>query len=434
MKRRLFFAVALATALGGLAGQEPVRVACVGDSITFGHGVRDRTTNCYPAVLGRLLGEGYEARNFGVSGATLLKKGDKPYWKLGAFKQATEWQPNVVVIKLGTNDSKPQNWKHKAEFIADLRAMADHFAALPSKPTVWLCLPVPVYQTRWGINEATVKGEIIPIIGKVAAEKTLPTIDLHAALSGKPALFPDKIHPNAEGAALIAKAIAGALTGKREAWSPLFNGQDLTGWVVKRKPKDKATTFWKVEDGAITADSMAAKGHDYVWLTTAKEYGNFALRLKFQAFRDSPGNSGIQIRSRYDDEAGYLDGPQVDIHPSGPWRTGMIWDETRGNQRWLYPNVPKGKWVNEAMAVKGATFLYHDQGEGWNALEIAADGMKLKAVLNGATVMDYDGEGVLNDEVHKKRGAGARGVIALQIHKGDTLRIRFKDLEIRELP
>ena len=216
VNRRAFLALAVVAASAALAGQEPVRVACVGDSITFGAGVRNRAANCYPAVLGRLLGEGYEVRNFGVSGATLLKKGNKPYWKLKAFTQATDFAPNIVIIKLGTNDSKPPCWKHKAEFAADLRAMADHFTALPSKPKVWLCLPVPVYQTRWGINEATVKGEIIPIIETVATEKKLSTIDLYTALSGKPALFPDKIHPNADGAALIAKAIAAALAGKKQ--------------------------------------------------------------------------------------------------------------------------------------------------------------------------------------------------------------------------
>ena len=430
--RASILAAAAALLAAACAAAGTVRVACVGDSITFGAGIRDRAKNSYPAVLGRLLGDGYDVRNFGVSGATLLKKGDKPYWKLKAFQQASDFQPNVVIIKLGTNDSKPQNWRHKADFDGDLRSLADHFTALPSKPTVWLCLPVPVYQTRWGINEKTVKGEISPIIEKVAAEKKLPTIDLHTALSGKPELFPDKIHPNAEGAALMAKAVAAAITG--EGWTSLFNGKDLTGWTVQCKPQDKGRTFWKVEDGAIVADSMGAKGHDYVWLCTEKEYGNFVLRLKFQAYRDSPGNSGVQIRSHYDTEAGYLDGPQIDIHPPGPWRTGMIWDETRGNQRWLYPKVPKGKWVSKAMAVEGHKFVYSDQGDGWNTFEITADGMRLKAVLNGVTVMEYDGDGVLDDAVHKQRKAGERGVIALQIHRRDQLRIRFKDIALRELP
>lgn len=192
----------------------PVRVACVGDSITYGAGVAGREANCYPVVLGKLLGAKYETKNFGVSGATLLKQGDMPYWKQPAFKQAADYAPDIVVLKLGTNDSKPQNWKHKEDFAADLAAIVDHFAALPSKPKIFLCLPVPVYKTQWGINEEIVAGEIIPIIKKVAAEKKVEVIDLHAALSGKPELFPDNVHPNVGGARLIAEAVQKALAGK----------------------------------------------------------------------------------------------------------------------------------------------------------------------------------------------------------------------------
>ncbi|MFP6737711.1 MAG: GDSL-type esterase/lipase family protein [Planctomycetota bacterium] len=191
-----------------------VRVACVGDSITYGAGVADRGKNNYPKVLGRLLGPGYETRNFGVSGATLLKKGDHPYWKTGAFKAATEFKPDIVIIKLGTNDSKPQNWKHKAHYAADLAALADHFASLPSRPKIWLCKPVPVYKDRWGITEKVVNGEVIPLVEGVAKKKKLPLIDLYKALSGMKQHFPDGVHPNARGAEILAKAVYAALKGK----------------------------------------------------------------------------------------------------------------------------------------------------------------------------------------------------------------------------
>ena len=107
----------------------------------------------------------------------------------------------------------------------------------------------------------------------------------------------------------------------------LFNGSDLTGWEVKCAPADVGLGFWKVDNGTILADSMGHKDHDYVWLATQRQYADFVLALKFQAYRDSPGNSGVQVRSRYDDDAHWLDGPQVDINPPGPWRTGMIWAE-----------------------------------------------------------------------------------------------------------
>ena len=156
-------ATALFTPALHAAEAKPVRVACVGDSITYGAGVEHREKNNYPKVLGDLLGEKYEVKNFGLNGATLLKKGDLPYWKTQEFDRANAYQPDVVVIKLGTNDSKPQNWgQHKAEFAADARALVTHFQGLSSKPKVFVCLPVPVYEARWGINEPVVKGEIIP--------------------------------------------------------------------------------------------------------------------------------------------------------------------------------------------------------------------------------------------------------------------------------
>jgi hypothetical protein len=216
-------------------------------------------------------------------------------------------------------------------------------------------------------------------------------------------------------------------------WKTLFNGRDLTGWTVKCKPADRDKQFFKVENQTIIADSMSTKEHDYIWLVTNREYSNFVLRLRFVAFRDSPGNSGVQIRSRYDDEAGWLDGPQIDINPPGAWRTGMIWDETRGVNRWLYPAVPKGEWVNESMANPEPVFYYSDEGAGYNELEITAVGVKISAVLNGVTITQYDGEGVLNDQIHKDRKVGLKGHIALQIHKSDLLKIGFKDIQIKDL-
>ncbi len=214
---------------------------------------------------------------------------------------------------------------------------------------------------------------------------------------------------------------------------PLFNGWDLTGWTVKCKPADRDKEFWTVEDGTIVADSLGQKGHDYVWLVSNQEYSDFRLYLRFQAYRRSPGNSGIQIRSRYDDEAGWLDGPQIDINPPGPWRTGMIWDETRGSARWLYPDIPQGQWVDETMANPDLVFYYADDDPAWNTFEIKAKGSHICAWLNGIMVTDFDGEGTLDDSLHRERRVGRRGHIALQIHKNDQLRMRFKDLSIQDL-
>ena len=193
------------------AREAPKRIACVGDSITFGAAIKDRAKNCYPAQLGRMLGEKFEVRNFGVNGATLLKKGDKPYWKLKAYANARDFQPEVVVIKLGTNDSKPRNWKHKEEYVADYVALIESFRKLGSKPVVWLCYPVPAYPGRWGITDKVMKEEVMPRLDEVAKKSGCKVIDLYSALSDKKEMFPDLVHPNAKGATLIAEAVSSAI-------------------------------------------------------------------------------------------------------------------------------------------------------------------------------------------------------------------------------
>ena len=193
------------------AREAPKRIACVGDSITFGAAIKDRVKNCYPAQLGRMLGEKFEVRNFGVNGATLLKKGDKPYWKLKAYANARDFQPEVVVIKLGTNDSKPHNWKHKEEYVADYVALIESFRKLASKPVVWVCYPVPAYPGRWGITDKVMKEEVMPRLDEVAKKSGCKVIDLYSALSDKKEMFPDLVHPNAKGATLIAEAVSSAI-------------------------------------------------------------------------------------------------------------------------------------------------------------------------------------------------------------------------------
>jgi acyl-CoA thioesterase I len=188
-----------------------LKVACIGDSITEGAGVDNPTVNAYPIVLGRLLGTNFQTRNYGVSGRTLLRNGDYPYWNEAAFKNATNYAPNIVTIKLGTNDSKPQNWRYKDQFGRDLSDMIDVFANLPSHPRVFVCLPVPAYGLQFDINPDIIKNEIIPIIKVVAKQKGVTTVDLYTPLSGRPELFPDLIHPNAAGAAIIASTLQGAL-------------------------------------------------------------------------------------------------------------------------------------------------------------------------------------------------------------------------------
>lgn len=191
--------------------KRPIRLACVGDSITQGAGTRG---NPYPKQLQEMLGDSWEVRNFGVSGRTLLKKGDHPYWKEKAYRSALDYKPDVVIIKLGTNDTKPQNFAHQAEFENDLRDLAKSFLELESKPRVFLCRPVPVVGNgNFNITEENLQ-QYMPKIESVAKELDLDIIDMHAALADKPQLIPDRVHPNAAGAGVMARTAYAALTGK----------------------------------------------------------------------------------------------------------------------------------------------------------------------------------------------------------------------------
>jgi 3-keto-disaccharide hydrolase len=218
-------------------------------------------------------------------------------------------------------------------------------------------------------------------------------------------------------------APAGSRAGEK-GFTPLFDGRSLAGWTIDCLPKDRAFApkAWTVDHGSILANTVGHKNHFYILLATNRQYGDFVLRLRFQVERGVTGNSGIQIRSRYNSRTGWMQGPQIDINPPIPQLTGKLWNEGPGRHRWL-SNEP----------VKGFKFFYADQPPGWNDLEITAQGMKIKSVLNGVTVVDYDGSGVLDDALHKKVGVGRRGVIGLQIHCNDELKLRFKDIRIKEL-
>lgn len=192
-----------------------IRLACVGDSITAGVGAARGKS--YPAQLGGLLGEKWKVGNFGNSGSTLLNSGNKPYQKQKSFSDALKFEPQVVVIMLGTNDTKPGNWKRKSEFIGDYHDLLGKFAKLSTKPRIFICYPVPVPgKGNFGINEAAIQ-EQSPMIKKIAEQAKVGVIDMYAALKDHPETLPDRVHPNTAGAGKMAQAAFAALTGKNAA-------------------------------------------------------------------------------------------------------------------------------------------------------------------------------------------------------------------------
>ena len=266
------------------------KVACIGDSITAGAGAGHAFFS-YPAQLQRMLGDRWEVRNFGVSGATLLNAGDKPYQKEAAMQNALDFKPDVVVIMLGTNDSKPQNWKFKDQFAADYKDLIAKFKNLESKPRIFICHPPLVPGAgNFGINEPVVQQEM-PLIENVAKEENAGLIDVHGAFLGQDALFPDRVHPNREGAGVIAKTVYNALTGKK--WEGEMPDTAVSQWqgyqrldfvvanracllvvpktVAKGKPWSWRTEFFGHEPQGDVA--LLGKGYHVAYMDVQNMYG-----------------------------------------------------------------------------------------------------------------------------------------------------------------
>ena len=195
--------------------EDAVRVACIGNSITDGFGIGMAPVKGYPAVLQKKLGDGYQVKNFGVSARTMMNKGDLPYMNELAWRDAKAFNPNIVIVKLGTNDSKTHNWAHGAdEFRQSMQAMIDTLKALPSKPKIYLCSPIPAFKDTWTICDSVIVNGEMPIIKKLAKKNKCQFIDLHTSYTYGDMMLNDGIHPNAKGAAKMADIIFDAIEKK----------------------------------------------------------------------------------------------------------------------------------------------------------------------------------------------------------------------------
>jgi sialate O-acetylesterase len=186
------------------------RVACIGDSVTKGYGVKD-STKSYPAQLQELLGGDFEVGNFGHSGATLLRKGHNPYHKTKAYNEALSFKPDIIVIALGLNDTDPRNWpNYKNEFVGDYTTLIADFKKVNPAVEVYICNMTPVFSGHRRFLSGTRDwfDQIQALIPQIAKAHGATVIDNHSALAARIDLFDDYLHPNSRGAELIAENVA----------------------------------------------------------------------------------------------------------------------------------------------------------------------------------------------------------------------------------
>jgi len=252
--------------LPAVYAQKPVKVACIGASITYGATIENREQNSYPAQLQKMLGDSYEVTNYGVSGTTLLRKGNLPYWKTKEYQSALANNPDVVVIDLGGNDAKLINRNYYDEFEGDYKDFIRSFTQLPSHPRIILLSAMASFvRDTTGIWDRVIINQINPRIQHVAYTEKVEVLDMHSPFVNKEILFSDKLHPNKEGAGIMAKTVYDDLVQQRD------KNFDITGQL---KATLKQSSFYGYECDDFTFNGrpckiarpkLAAKGHPWIW-------------------------------------------------------------------------------------------------------------------------------------------------------------------------
>jgi sialate O-acetylesterase len=193
-----------------------IKVACIGNSVTCGYGLKDPSTQSYPVQLQKMLGEKYEVKNFGHSGATLLRKGHNPYFKTKQFSQAIKLVPDIAIIHLGLNDTDPRDWNNYSnDFRGDYSWLIDTFRKVNPDIKIYICKMTPIFNDHPRFRSGTRDWywKIQNLIPEIAKVNRTGLIDLHTPFYFHPNLFPDALHPNEEGAVILAKTVYAAITG-----------------------------------------------------------------------------------------------------------------------------------------------------------------------------------------------------------------------------
>ena len=347
MKKILSLMLLVACCL--MAGaQEKIKVACVGNSITYGSGVANREVNAYPVKLQGMLGDAYEVGNFGKPGATLLNKGHRPYTQQQEYKDALAFAGDIVVIHLGINDTDPRNWpNYQDEFIEDYRALIQSFRQVNPKARFLIARMTPLSDRHWRYESGTRDWheEIQQAIACVAKAEGIQMINFFEPLHPYPYILEDNIHPNVEGAHMLAEIVYKGITGNYGGlqMSPIYTdnmvlqygrpltiqglanaGEQVTVSVAGQKRRATADTDGK---WAVTLSPLKAGGPytlrvaagkkelvyknvlaGEVWLCSGQSNMEFMLNQSATAREDIPQANNDKIRL-YDMKARWRTNP-----------------------------------------------------------------------------------------------------------------------------
>ena len=314
----------------------PIKVACIGNSITYGMGTENPATDSYPAQLQKMLGDGYTVGNFGKSGATLLNRGHRPYMQQEEFRKAMDFGGDIAVIHLGINDTDPRDWPNYRDFfVSDYLALIDSCRAANPKVRILVCRLTPIFNRHPRFESSTRDWEdqIQLAVENVARAAGAQLVDLHETLYAYPGLLPDALHPDKEGLNRLARTICSAITGDYGGLQlPMLYGdnmvlqrgvpleiggtdnagrqvtvtigrqkqQTVTGtdgrWSIRLKPLDAGTGYTlriADEERELTYRNVAV---GEVWLCSGQSNMEFRLEQSLTATRDIPQSGNEQIR------------------------------------------------------------------------------------------------------------------------------------------
>lgn len=197
--------------------EKKVNISVIGDSITYGMNVENVLINAYPKQLNYRLGNQYTVSNFGNIGKTLLEKGNDPYIRTNEYTRSLTSKPDVVIIQLGTNDTKAVNFTKNSDFVADYLRLIKKYQGLETKPLIYISLPPKIFSTAYGISQLNLE-KIMPMIVETAkkADLEVSIINNQEATQDASALIPDGVHPNAKGATLLANNVYKEIIGSKE--------------------------------------------------------------------------------------------------------------------------------------------------------------------------------------------------------------------------
>lgn len=214
----LFSPIACMLTIVAIAAESEVtRTACIGNSITMG--ARLSTEQSYPAKLSALLGNEYEVTNYGVGGACVNPANDKCFLFQAEMQQILASCPQIITIMLGTNDSQDRNWTNRSSFKANYEKLIDSLLVIQPNPRIFLCLPPPAFSQEHGIQNETIKNEVIPAIQEIAPLRQLPVIDTHTPFENHEDYYSsDGIHFDDTGTTVMAQTIYDALKSATAAY------------------------------------------------------------------------------------------------------------------------------------------------------------------------------------------------------------------------